>query len=315
MRPRAPAGAVPFSSERLIASRRRGDRGAPAAGRRVPARADPDPDDGAGGADDAAIGVGRWALQRRVDERVVGAVALTALRPGTGRRVEVRWRVTRECGGRDYDAEAAAAAIGYAIDVVGVGEVVAAVQPTRRQARDAAVRAGMIPIGRLVLGGRRRDAFAVRVAPVDPDHVRVREACPEEVVGLRQRVLRPHQAPSELLARADDAVDVAAVTPSGRAVGCARLSPEAPPWPEAARATWRLRHMAVSATARGLGVGRRLVDDVLSRARRAGAAGVWCAARTPSQGFYARCGFHVVGQPWDDPVLGPHVGMVTWLSR
>lgn len=257
-------------------------------------------------------GLGRWALQRREDTAVVGEIGLVPL-PGHD-RVELGWHLARAWWGRGYATEAGAAAVGYGFDVVGLDEVAAVVDPANRRSRAVARRVGLAPAGRWHAYGRSVDAFALRAPPVDPRHVRLRPATADEVAGLRQRVLRPHQPPSALAA--DDppgAVDVAAVTLAGRVVACARLSPEAAPWPAAAGATWRLRHMAVSAIARRLGVGRRLVDDVLARARAAGAAGVWCAARTPVQGFYARCGFHTVGRPWTDAVLGPHVGMVAWL--
>lgn len=250
-----------------------------------------------------------WVLRRRADERVVGRLRVTAT-PHTD-EAEIGWDLACEACDPGYAEEVVSAAVGYAVDVRGASRVTALVPPDDA-ARRAARRAGLAPTGRPDAGNPAREVFAVRIPPVDPETVTVRAATPEEVLGLRQRVLRPHEPPSALLADADaEAVDLAAVTSTQRVVACARLSRDAPPWavPTAATAWWRLRNMVTSAQARGLGLGQRLVDAALQRARAAGAERVWCAARTTSVGFYTRCGFQPVTDVWDDPALGPHVGM------
>lgn len=268
-----PAETVPLSTERLIVDR---------------------------------LAPGGWALRRRADRRVVGRLHVEPA-PAAD-EVKVRWAIARGWQGRGYAGEAVAAAVGYAIDVLGASRVTAVV-PTDDDARRTARRAGLAPAGPHD-DGTGLERFAVGVPPVDPGSVRVREATAREVVGLRQRVLRPHEAPSALLACDDvDAVDLAAVTPEERVVACARLCREAPPWAALEQGWWRLRNMATSAPARGMGLGRRLVEAALQRARTAGAERVWCAARTASVGFYTRCGFEPVTDAWDDPELGPHVGM------
>lgn len=268
-----PAETVPLSSERLIVD-----------------RLDP----------------GGWALRRRADRRLVGWLQVEPARAAD--EVEVSWEITQGWQGRGYAEEAGAAAVGYVIDVLGASRVTALV-PADDDARRVARRAGLAP-ARPHGDGTGRERFTVRVPPVDPGSVRVREATAREVVGLRQRVLRPHEPPSALLASDDvDAVDLAAVTPSQWVVACARLCREAPPWPAPEVAWWRLRNMATSAPARGMGLGRRLVEAALQRARAAGAERVWCSARTASVDFYTRCGFEPTTDTWDDPELGPHVGM------
>lgn len=275
-----PAATVPLSTERLIVDRRR-----------------------------PAGDLDGWALCRRADRRVVGQLRVEEASAADG--VVIGWEITSDWQGRGYADEAVSAAVGYAIDVLGASRVTALVGPDDREARRVARRAGLAPAGRRRLGGRELAVLALDVAPVDPASTSVREAAPEEVVGLRQRVLRPHQPPSTLLDAADDpaAVDLVAVTPSGRVVACARLCREPPPWTAPAAEWWRLRNMATSAQTRGAGLGRRLMDAALQRARAAGAERVWCAARTAAAGFYTRCGFEPVTDAWDDPELGPHVGM------
>ncbi len=36
---------------------------------------------------------------------------------------------------------------------------------------------------------------------------------------------------------------------------------------------------------------------------------LWCNARLPAVTLYTRAGFVEVGEPWTDPVIGPHVVM------
>ncbi|WP_346621762.1 GNAT family N-acetyltransferase [Blastococcus montanus] len=65
--------------------------------------------------------------------------------------------------------------------------------------------------------------------------------------------------------------------------------------------------MATDPPVRGAGVGRALVEHGLARL----ADLVWCDARTSAVGFYERTGSRVVGEEFDKPGLGPHVGMLT----
>lgn len=286
-----PAQTIPFSSERLVAR-----------------PADPDAMRRAGD------GLGVWALARRDDAGVVGQLELT--RPAGRRAVAVGWHVLRRWRGSGYASEAVRAALRYAIDVLGSDEVAATVPPDDDRARAVALGAGMAPAGRVRDGGTTLDVYRLTAPVVDARHVRVAPVSPEDVVGLRQRVLRPHVPPSALLADDDvDAVDLAALASDGSVVGCARLCHQVPSWRSDETRAWRLRNMATSAHARGLGIGVRLVDEVRRRAVAAGATLVWCAARTSAEGFYARCGFVRATEPWHDPELGWHVGMMCRLGH
>jgi GNAT superfamily N-acetyltransferase len=62
--------------------------------------------------------------------------------------------------------------------------------------------------------------------------------------------------------------------------------------------------MAVAPELQRLGTGRRLLDEVLSRARAANAEVVWADAREGAVGFYERCGATAVGDPYSDDVTG-----------
>jgi GNAT superfamily N-acetyltransferase len=62
--------------------------------------------------------------------------------------------------------------------------------------------------------------------------------------------------------------------------------------------------MAVAPDLQRQGAGRRLVEEVLVRARAAGAQLVWADARESAVGFYERCGWRMIGEPVIDDVTG-----------
>jgi ribosomal protein S18 acetylase RimI-like enzyme len=61
--------------------------------------------------------------------------------------------------------------------------------------------------------------------------------------------------------------------------------------------------------ARGRGIGTALLHTCLDHAREHGGGRVWCNARTPAIGLYARAGFAVEGEEFELPGIGPHVLM------
>ncbi len=146
-----------------------------------------------------------------------------------------------------------------------------------------------------------------------PVEVRV-EAVPRELtLPLRQRVLRPHQRLDEMGVpgeRDPGALHLAALTPDGEVVGTAVLLPERfrrlPDRPDA----WRLRGMATDERWRGRGVGGLLLRRVVQHVAAHGGGLLWCHARLPAQAFYGRAGFVPVGEPWEEPQIGPHVAML-----
>src|SRR4051812_35333296 len=98
-----------------------------------------------------------------------------------------------------------------------------------------------------------------RVAPVPAAETRP----------LRQRVLRPHQRPEDLVLAGDDDPDsghFAAQDVDGEVIGTASVRREPPPWAPgwaAGEPAWRLRGMATAPEARGIGIGARLLDRVI----------------------------------------------------
>ncbi len=108
------------------------------------------------------------------------------------------------------------------------------------------------------------------------------------------------------------ALHLAARLDGGEIVGVVRFHPRDCPWREA-EAPWQLRGMATDPRGRGLGVGRALVAEGLSRVVQRGADLVWCDARAAAVGFYRRIGFRPVTEPYDLRPVGPHQGMVVEL--
>lgn len=132
---------------------------------------------------------------------------------------------------------------------------------------------------------------------------------------LRERILRPGQAPSAYTYAQDG--DPRALHFGVRAgkvlVGVASLLPEprggaypGGPGPE----TWRLRGMAVEEERRGTGLGRMLLQAVQAVVQQRG-GGLWFTARVKVRPFYERYGCTALGEVFDLPGGGPHVVM-TW---
>jgi GNAT superfamily N-acetyltransferase len=138
----------------------------------------------------------------------------------------------------------------------------------------------------------------------------IRQVDLEETLALKQRVLRPHQTIDELARECADLEDLAcfAAVEGGRVIGTATVHRETAPWaPD--EAAWRLRSMATDEARRGEGIGAAALAAVVNHVRSRGGGLFWCNARTPAVAFYERAGFRTRGEPWDDPLIGPHIAM------
>ena len=135
----------------------------------------------------------------------------------------------------------------------------------------------------------------------------------EETYPLRAKVLRNGGPPEAARLAGDDLPGVAtyaARDSDGNLIGCVGLFPEpCPDLPEHPGKGWRIRGMATADGWRGKGVGAEVLKAALEHVAEHGGGLVWCNARTPAQRFYARAGFVEIGEPWDDPEIGPHVRM------
>jgi GNAT superfamily N-acetyltransferase len=62
---------------------------------------------------------------------------------------------------------------------------------------------------------------------------------------------------------------------------------------------------------RGRGLGSAVLEALLMHASGRGGGTVWCHARIAARTLYERRGFRAEGAPFDDPVAGRQVLMVT----
>jgi GNAT superfamily N-acetyltransferase len=134
----------------------------------------------------------------------------------------------------------------------------------------------------------------------------VRRAQAAEVRSLQAAVLRPDGPLPGDQPPPPEALHVAALE-DGVIVGAATILPA--PWPGPGRIpepAWRLRGMVTAPAARGTGIGRAVLEEVLGLAAGRGAASAWAEARSPALGFYRRLGWTVVGAEWVKPGVGPH---------
>ncbi len=130
---------------------------------------------------------------------------------------------------------------------------------------------------------------------------------------LRQQVLRPHQSVAAMALAGDESpatVHLATLEEAGAATGVLRLQPAACPWRPGRADAWQLRGMAVAEHLRGRGLGGALIAAAVEHIAERGGGLLWCNARARAEAFYARAGFLAVDARWDEPHIGPHVGMI-----
>ena len=134
----------------------------------------------------------------------------------------------------------------------------------------------------------------------------IRVVTAAETADLRRQVLRSGR--DVVLPGDETAAHHVGVFTGDRLLATGSIRPEAAHW-EPDRTGWRIRGMATWPENRGRGAGALVLDALLDHVRRSGGGLVWCNARTTAQAFYARAGFVVHGEEWEEPVIGPHVVM------
>ena len=128
-------------------------------------------------------------------------------------------------------------------------------------------------------------------APPDEIEIAVsRGVAPSGALALRERVFVGEQgvSPSEEHDGRDAEATHLVATLGGRTVGCARL--------RALEATAKVERVAVEATLRGHGLGRRLMEAIEAEARAQGLAEGVLNAQIDVVDFYERLGWERVGK-------------------
>lgn len=135
----------------------------------------------------------------------------------------------------------------------------------------------------------------------------------ERTRALRKAVLRPYLPEDDPYVLPDDhlstTVAFGALTPDGRVIGVARVTPEAPPFATEREQSWRLRGMATSPESRNMGVGSAVLQALIGFIADSGGGILWCNARVGALGLYERGGMRRWGDVWEEPHIGPHVVM------
>ncbi len=96
---------------------------------------------------------------------------------------------------------------------------------------------------------------------------------------------------------------------SGHVVSVASLLKEPPAWQPDVAGGWHLRGMATAAEWRGRGAGSAVLAAIFAYVAASGGGLLWCNARLGAVKFYQRAGLATTGEPWEEPVIGPHIAM------
>lgn len=154
--------------------------------------------------------------------------------------------------------------------------------------------------------GKSRGVRSVTVVLVSVTGLVVRPVDALSTAALRQAVLRPGDTLP--LPGDDEPAFYVGAFDGEILVGTGNVRPSPPPWAPDDPA-WRLRGMATAPDRRGEGVGAAVLATLMEHCRAHGGGVFWCNARTPARRFYERAGLQVIGEPWEDPAIGPHVRM------
>lgn len=148
----------------------------------------------------------------------------------------------------------------------------------------------------------------------------VRKISPEATRPLRRTLLRQGVPLAQLTYAGDlepDTLHVGAFAGEAH-IGVATVMCQPPnvsvgvppvhPQPDHIQA-WRLRGMAVTAEARGAGVGSAMLKACIGHVAAQGGVFLWCDAREEAVAFYQKHDFEVIGERYIVPDVGPHYFM------
>ncbi len=131
---------------------------------------------------------------------------------------------------------------------------------------------------------------------------------------IRKIVLRPDQPYETTIYPLDDDPDTlhAGTYLDGELVGVMTVNRETPP-DESHLSAWRMRGVAVTEKARGLGCGRRMAQYCLEYVAHKGGNFIWANGRTTALSFYHALGFQARGEEFTTDT-GPHYLVWRWVK-
>lgn len=139
---------------------------------------------------------------------------------------------------------------------------------------------------------------------------------------LRLDVLRPGMPPEDAVFPGDDdpqTAHAAILDADGEAVAAASIYRESRPndapggapvgADHVAETAWRMRGVATAASQRRTGAGTAVLAALDEYVREQGGTLLWCNARIEAVAFYESLGWHVLGDEFEIPTVGPHLVM------
>jgi N-acetylglutamate synthase-like GNAT family acetyltransferase len=136
--------------------------------------------------------------------------------------------------------------------------------------------------------------------------VSIRIIGPQEVIPIRQIILRPGRPVSECVFAHDDDADTRhfGAFVDGTMLGVASVYRD-----KTDVGAWQLRGMAVLEDSQRRGVGSALLRACCEHVVAQGGSKLWCNARITAAAFYAKHGFETAGAEFISPDVGPHYVM------
>ena len=128
-------------------------------------------------------------------------------------------------------------------------------------------------------------------------------------VAVRHEIERPNRRIDTVYFMDAGIASVVAVQTDETQVEVGLIGPEGEP------GAWRIRGMAAEPEARRRGVGSAVLGALLEHARGQGARKVWASVRVPARTLYARAGFRVTSDEFEEPHIGRHVMMELTLEQ
>lgn len=139
----------------------------------------------------------------------------------------------------------------------------------------------------------------------------IRRVLVEEILALRQSVLRPNQDISNCLFEEDhknEAIHYAYYIDE-QLIACLSLYGQTQSL-EVSQKHWRLRGMAVSDRFRGRGIGAKLLQTAINALKKKQVKFLWCNARVGATAFYLKNGFKIIGESFELANTGEHFRMI-----